>query len=817
MRSAQALCLDYEDETISRCTAGARIGELDSLAGLAARLFGVRRVVIERYAEGRREIVGLAGFDGDPPQGVETESLAEAPIMSDRGHRLGLITILRAETETLPDADHAAALPHLATLAGRMIERQAALSGAEGRLDALFRCNPVPMWIYDPESLRFIDVNDAMVEAYGHPRAALLSMTVLDIRPPDEQDRMVAATRDGSDLGAPAVWRHCRADGTPIEVVTYGRAITVEGREAVLAAAFDRTEVHTLRDDLGRTRLLLDSVVAALPVGIFLKDMEDGGRYLIYNAAISGIVGRAAETVIGRRDRDIFEHVEGSDFAGQDRRVMASGRQLVIGDEPVTRPNGETRRIRTVKKPLPMLDGSAPRYLLGISEDVTERRASEDRMAHMASHDSLTDLPSRLHFEETLAGMLARPGRRMVTLLCLDLDGFKTINDTYGHPVGDELLRQVAARLRAILRRSEVAARLGGDEFAVLGCVEGGPPAAMALAARIARCFRRPFDLGECTAHIDVSIGIALAEPSGRSGERLMRHADIALYAAKSEGRGVAKLYAEEMSVHVEARQLMSEDLRRAVAAGEFELDYQPLHNLGTDRITGFEALVRWRHPERGLIGPGEFIPVAEQNGLIVEIGDWVLREACRQAAGWPDSIKVAVNLSAVQFRKAGLVAMVEGALRDAGLAPQRLELEITESILLADSGTNLQTLHDLRALGIRIAMDDFGTGYSSLSYLRSFPFDKIKMDRSFVADVCVNPGSMAIVRAVTGLGSSLSITTTAEGIETPEQFARLKQEGFDELQGYLIGRPMPADRASALARRQAGPNERDVFPPSQL
>ena len=408
MRSAQALCLNHDHENPHRCAAGARIGELDGLAELAARLFGVRRVLIERYAEGRREIVGAVGFDGDPPQDVETESLAEAPIMSDRGHRLGAITILRADATALPNADHAAALPQLATLAGRMIERQAALARAERRLDELFRRNPVPMWIYESGTLRFLDVNDAMVEAYGHRREALLAMTVLDIRPPGEREKMVAAAREGSDLGAPAVWRHCRADGTSIEVVTHGRAITFEGREAVLAVALDRTEVHALRDDLERTRLLLDSVVAALPVGIFLKDMEDGGRYLIYNTAISEIVGRAAETVIGRRDHDIFGHLEGSDFAGQDRRVMTSGRQLVIGDEPVTRPNGETRRIRTVKKPLPMLDGSTPRYLLGISEDITERRASEDRMAHMASHDSLTDLPNRLYFEQTL-----HDGRRL--------------------------------------------------------------------------------------------------------------------------------------------------------------------------------------------------------------------------------------------------------------------------------------------------------------------------------------------------------------------------------------------------------------------
>ncbi len=799
MHFAQANSLDF-GSIASRTPDYIKTDEIADIMSLAAGLFGVPAAAVVLHEEPGAIDPDGTGQDSASrmPDGVR----ASARIMADNGRCIGLLKILGAPGSE-PGQEQVEGLERLARIAGRTLQQRAELVRAKSASRDLFRGNPLPMWIYDRHSLSFLDVNDAAVKFYGHSRDAFLRMTVLDIRPPKERERMIASVKNASDLDTAAVWRHCTADGTPIDVITRGRPIIFDGREAVIAVVLDRTDVQALRKDLGDTQLLLDTIITALPIGVFLKDMQDEGRYVIVNPTQGEIVGRPAEAIIGQRDIDVFGGAEGADFVGQDLRVMTSGRQLVIAEEPVTRPSGEARRIRTVKKALPTVDGSAPRYLLGISEDVTERRASEDRMAYMASHDSLTDLPNRLFFERHLTEILGRRNRGgAVTLLCLDLDGFKTINDTYGHHIGDELLKQVAGRLKTGLRRSDVVARLGGDEFAIVTRLPGDPAEAFAIAERVTQCFNQPFDLGECMPHVDVSIGIAMAQ-ARQTAERLMRHADIALYAAKSEGRGIAKLYTESMSTHVEARQLLSEDLRRAVAASQFELDFQPLHDLGSDQIIGFEALVRWRHPVRGLIPPNDFIPLAEQNGLIIQIGDWVLREACRQAATWPEAMKIAVNLSAVQFRKGGLVATVKRILTETGVVPSRLELEITESVLLADSGSNLQILHELRALGVRIAMDDFGTGYSSLSYLRSFPFDKIKMDRSFVTDVCNNPGSVAIVRAVTGLGSSLSITTTAEGIETQEQFNRLKQEGFDELQGYLIGRPMTAERARVLAHAQ--------------
>ncbi len=729
---------------------------------------------------------------------------AAAPLTARDGRAFGILAVMDAAPRPESVVTRQADLMRLAQLAARLIEQNAELTRSKRDFEAIFQKIPKPLWIYDPATLAFLDVNEATVSFYGYSREAFMAMTVLDIRPDHEQTRMIAAIRERSDLGSASLWRHRKADGTEFDVVTNGKGIHFHGVDAILVIALDRTEVQSLRKTLGETQLLLDTIIEAMPLGVFVKDMEDEGRYVIYNSAVGEIVGRDCAAVIGRKDRQIFGVLESAKFASQDYAVMANGRQLVVAEESVTRPDGESLLIRTVKKPLPTTDGSKPRYLLGISEDVTARRQSEDRLAHMASHDSLTELPNRLQFKDHLDRALARrKGTGAVTVTYIDLDFFKTINDTYGHHVGDALLKKVAARLKSSLRRSDLVARLGGDEFAIVTRVEGGEEEALKVADRVLETFNKPFDLGECIAHIDASIGIAIASQIPESGEALMRYADIALYAAKAEGRGLAKVHAGSMSNYVETRQMMSEDLRRAIAQEQFEIDYQPLYDLATEQVTGFEALIRWRHPVRGLISPAEFIPFAEQTGLIVPIGDWVLRQACREAAGWPRGIKVAVNLSAVQFKKPGLVASITGILGETGLAPQRLELEVTESILLVDSGANAQTLHTLRALGIRIAMDDFGTGYSSLSYLRSFPFDKIKMDRSFVSDVCENPGSLAIVRAVTGLGSSLSITTTAEGIESQEQFDKLRLEGFDELQGFLIGRPMSAIKARTLANAQ--------------
>ena len=432
--------------------------------------------------------------------------------------------------------------------------------------------------------------------------------------------------------------------------------------------------------------------------------------------------------------------------------------------------------------------------------DITEQRKAErermlaqQRIAHMASHDALTGLPNRADFRDRLDQSLAaisQGGR--IAVLYLDLDGFKSVNDSFGHPAGDVLLCQVAGRLRNGLRTADTVARLGGDEFAVIQTALGQYGDAAALAQRLIGIVGEPYELDGQQIVVGASIGIALAPQDGNQADELIQRADLALYAAKAAGRGTHRCFERTMDQGLRDRQTLKTDLRTALARSAFKLHYQPSVDLRTDRITGFEALLRWHHPERGLIPPSEFIPVAEEAGLILPIGEWVLREACREAAAWPEEIGVAVNLSPVQFRCRELVATVADALAQAGLAPHRLELEITESVLLQDSDANL-------------AMDDFGTGYSSLCYLRRFPFDKVKIDRSFVSDLPDGSGSGAIVHAIIGLGQSLGITITAEGVETRPQRDHLRGEGCDQAQGYLFSVPVPAGEVTAAIRRLHG------------
>ncbi len=415
----------------------------------------------------------------------------------------------------------------------------------------------------------------------------------------------------------------------------------------------------------------------------------------------------------------------------------------------------------------------------------------------MARHDALTGLPNRMQFHELLekaVGDLTRTGTFAV--LCLDLDNFKTVNDTLGHPCGDQLLQIAAKRIEGAVREGDVVARLGGDEFAVLQLVRDQPSAATTVASRLVEVMRAPIAIGDHQMPIGVSVGIAVAPADGADADALLKNADMALYRAKADGRGAYRFFEPEMDARMQSRRVLELDLRAAITTGAFELHYQPIVNVATNAVTSFEALLRWRHPDRGLVPPLEFIPLAEETGLIVPIGEWVLREACAQAAKWPANVHVAVNLSPVQFKNAHLVATVLSALSASRLAPQRLELEITESVLLQDSDATLAILYQLRGLGVAISMDDFGTGYSSLSYLRKFPFDKIKIDRSFIRDLADGGDSLAIVRAVTGLGSSLGISTIAEGVETAEQLNRLKAEGCTEAQGFFFGAAKPANEA---------------------
>ncbi|KAA2236633.1 EAL domain-containing protein [Salinarimonas soli] len=439
---------------------------------------------------------------------------------------------------------------------------------------------------------------------------------------------------------------------------------------------------------------------------------------------------------------------------------------------------------------------------VGTHTDITDRKEAERRVEHAASHDSLTDLPNRALFRHRLNQQLAESRRTgaSVALLYLDLDRFKTVNDTLGHLAGDALLRETARRMAGALRLEDTLARLGGDEFAVLQAGDASPARTRALAERLVEAVSEPFGVAGRSVSVGLSVGIALSPGDGTDADELFKNADLALYRAKMAGRNTYRFYEPAMDEAQQERQALELDLRQALARGEFALHYQPLLDLASGRISGCEALVRWHHRTRGMIPPGAFIALAEETRLIVPLGEWVLREACREAATWSEPMRISVNVSAVQFRQPGLVQGVMSALAASGLPPERLELEITETVLIHE-GEALKTLHQLRGLGVRIALDDFGTGYSSLSYLRRFPFDKIKIDRSFVKEID-NPDTAAIVRAMVGLGSRLGIAITAEGVETQAQLDQVRAEGCTEAQGYLISRPGPA-------REVLGPLER--------
>jgi len=438
---------------------------------------------------------------------------------------------------------------------------------------------------------------------------------------------------------------------------------------------------------------------------------------------------------------------------------------------------------------------------VAISEDITERQEARDRLAFLARHDLLTQLPNRIEFRDQMDTLLKRQQVEggEFAILCLDLDEFKTVNDSLGHPIGDELLRQVADRLRDLVGDRDLVVRLGGDEFAILTGLPSRLTDVEDLAQSIIWELSQPFQIADHEIVIGVSIGIAIARVGAAVGDELFKQADLALYRAKEDGRNTHKFFEAGMGVAVNDRRELITDLRSAVANGEMELYFQPQYSLQDDQVSGFEALVRWNHPTRGLVSPADFIPLSEDTGLILPLGEWVLQEACRIATGWPDHLRIAVNLSPRQLRGHAFGPVLINALVATGLRADRLELEVTESVLLTDSDEVLDALHQAKALGVKVSMDDFGTGYSSLSYLRRFPFDKIKIDQSFVRSMAYSDDSISIVKAVIELARNLDMTTTAEGVETRQLLEMLTEIGCTDAQGYFLGRPMPVDKVEEL------------------
>jgi len=539
---------------------------------------------------------------------------------------------------------------------------------------------------------------------------------------------------------------------------------------------FDRKLARNAADEARRLRDFADAAIEGLVV-------IDGERIVDSNRSFLSLAGYVSRGQIPERLTDLFEGLE---MTGANRHAGHGALECrLIGA------GGRERDVEVLQRTISWR--GATRRVLAV-RDISERKEAAARIAHLAYHDSLTGLPNRAVFTDHLARGVGKAGEHAepLAVLCIDLDGFKTVNDLYGHPAGDELLIEVGQRLRSVTRGNELVARLGGDEFAVVQ--EGGrqPGHADLLSERIITALRTPFEIGGQTVRISASIGVAIFPVDAGDATDLIRNADMALYRAKDEGRGLTRFYEAAMDEALRQRRQLETDLRTALGTGEVKVHYQPLADLGSGEIIGFEALLRWDHPLHGAVSPEMFIRLAEESGFIIKLGEWVLHEACTEATRWTPPLKLSVNLSPLQFMQDDLVGAVEQVLAKTGLDPSRLELEITEGLLIKDAPGALAILERLKALGVQISMDDFGTGYSSLAYFRMFPFDKVKIDRSFVADMIANPQALAIIRSVIGLGHGLGVPVVAEGVETAEQLDALRAEGCDQVQGYLIARPNP-------------------------
>ncbi|ESZ47735.1 putative bifunctional diguanylate cyclase/phosphodiesterase [Mesorhizobium sp. RSR565B] len=588
------------------------------------------------------------------------------------------------------------------------------------------------------------------------------------------------------------------------EILSDGRIVSITHRPLAsggwVSIYEDITEQRRAEQELKEQHRRFDAALANMSQGLLMYDAE--GTLIVRNQRFLDLYKVTPDDFpLGMSQRALLEQMvrlriyPSMDIDGEIANTRAS---LQAGEERSTdRSLADGRTLLVARRPL------AGGGWVATFEDITERRRAEERMSHLAHYDTLTDLPNRSMFRERLDQAMA--GDTPLAIFSLDLDRFKAVNDTWGHPAGDWLLKCVAERLRHSLRSdTDVVARLGGDEFAILQFNPKGATDAEQLAKRIVAVVSQPFRDKGRDMHVGISLGIALYPGDGKDADTLLKNADMALYSGKSEGRNVYRFFEPGMDALVRARLALETDLETALKRREFVLEFQPITNIASGKIVGAEALMRWNSPTRGLVAPDDFIAAAEDSGLIVPLGEWALKKACSVAAGWPPGMRIAVNVSAVQIRSADFARSVISALAVSGVPASRLELEITETVLMDESETVLKTLRQLRELGIRIALDDFGTGYSSLGYLRRFPVDKIKIDRSFIHDID-NKDTAAIVRTIIGLGAELGITVTAEGVETEAQLDILRKAGCVEAQGFLIGMPSKAaDMARLLKTRAA-------------
>jgi diguanylate cyclase (GGDEF)-like protein/PAS domain S-box-containing protein len=670
----------------------------------------------------------------------------------------------------------------------------------EASFRLLFDNNPVPMWVFDQHSLDFIAVNQTAVDKYGYTREKFLSLKLTDIRPPEARERLKAwvgniqRTEDAEN-----VWQHLAADGRVMDVCIYSQAMNYEGHDARLVAIHDVTDQKHAAEQLAKTKKFLDAVIENVPVPIVVKDIPKPGAdaesftFSLINKAAEELYGVSRAECIGKTLSEIFPEEKIQFLFSLDNQALLTDGAVISEDHTAF---SHSKGVRLVTSRRMTIRGTSgrPEHLVALFEDVTDRREAEKRIEFMAHHDVLTGLANRAAFDECFTATLKQAAltRSRVSLMCLDLDGFKEINDTYGHSAGDAVLQEIAKKM-TLCAEGAFIARFGGDEFAMILPDDEGLSCANLVAHRLLSTMNAELPIAGHRLKVGITIGVAQYPQHGTDCETLLSNADVALYRAKATEPGTVQFFVPQMGMQVRERRALQDDLRHALAEGELTLHYQPQF-AADDKVIGFEALARWHSPKRGSVSPAIFIEAAEDSNLILALGEWALREACREASTWATPYKVSVNISPKQFRHGDLPSLVHSILIETGLRPARLELEITEGILIDDFSRALSVLNRLKALGVVIALDDFGTGYSSLSYLHSFPFDLIKIDRTFVSDLLTNRHSMAIIRAVIGLGRSLGVPVLAEGVETKQQCDFLFEVGCSAIQGYLTGKPLPAE-----------------------